>query len=112
GAVDQAGPANDGQLLLVISVVALVMALYYFLAALIRAHLLVELRTRLDVQLALGFISHLVSLPYGFFLRRSAGDLMLRLRSNSVVREFVTTGAMSGLLDGSMACLYLVLLAT
>jgi ABC-type bacteriocin/lantibiotic exporter with double-glycine peptidase domain len=109
--VDRVVPAGDAQLLVVISIVGLAMAAYYFLAALIRAHLLLELRTRLDAQLALGFISHLVSLPYAFFLRRSSGDLMLRLRSNSVVREFLTTGAISGLLDGGMACLYLVILA-
>ena len=109
--VDRVVPASDSQLLVVVSSVGLAMAAYYFLAALIRAHLLLELRTRLDAQLALGFISHLVSLPYAFFLRRSSGDLMLRLRSNSVVREFLTTGAISGLLDGGMACLYLVGLA-
>jgi ABC-type bacteriocin/lantibiotic exporter with double-glycine peptidase domain len=109
--VDRVVPAQDAQLLLFVSLVALALAAYYFLAALIRAHLLLELRTRLDAQLALSFISHLVSLPYGFFLRRSAGDLLLRLRSNSVVREFLTTGAISGLLDGGMACLYPVILA-
>jgi ABC-type bacteriocin/lantibiotic exporter with double-glycine peptidase domain len=109
--VDRVVPADDAQLLLVVGIVGLAMAGYYFLAALIRAHVLLELRTRLDAQLALGFISHLVSLPYGFFLKRSAGDLMLRLRSNSVVREFLTTGAISGILDGGMACVYLVILA-
>jgi ABC-type bacteriocin/lantibiotic exporter with double-glycine peptidase domain len=35
---------------------------------------------------------------------------MLRLRSNSGVREFLTTGAISGRLDGCMPCLYLVIL--
>jgi ABC-type bacteriocin/lantibiotic exporter with double-glycine peptidase domain len=109
--VDRVVPSNDVDLLRIVSLVGLAMAVYYFLAGLIRAHMLLELRTRLDAQLALGFISHLVSLPYGFFLKRSAGDLMLRLRSNSVVREVLTTGAVSALLDGGMACLYVILLA-
>src|SRR3954449_9947973 len=86
------------------------MAGYFLLAGLVRGFVLLELRTRLDAQLAVGFVSHLVSLPYAFFLKRSAGDLMMRLRSNSIVREFVTTGAIAALLDGAMVGLYLVLL--
>jgi ABC-type bacteriocin/lantibiotic exporter with double-glycine peptidase domain len=85
-------------------------ALYYPLAFFLRAHLLLHLRTRLDTLLALGFVRHLVDLPYAFFLKRSAGDLMMRLRSNTTVRELLTTGAVSALLDGTMAGLYLVLL--
>ena len=108
--VDRVVPTGDAHLLLVVSLAGLGMAAYYFLAGLVRSHLLLELRTRLDAQLALGFISHLVSLPYAFFLKRSAGDLMMRLRSNSVVREFLTTGAISALLDGVMVCLYVALL--
>jgi ATP-binding cassette, subfamily B, bacterial len=108
--VDRVVPTDDAHLLLVVSLAGLGMAVYYFLAGLVRSHLLLELRTRLDAQLALGFISHVVSLPYAFFLKRSAGDLMMRLRSNSVVREFLTTGAISALLDGVMVCLYVALL--
>src|SRR4029077_18898454 len=108
--VDQVVPTGDQALLVVVTLAGLGMAAYYFVAGLVRAHFLLELRTRLDAQLALGFISHLVSLPYAFFLKRSAGDLMMRLRSNSMVREFLTTGAISALLDGVMVCLYIALL--
>ncbi|MDQ4024213.1 MAG: peptidase domain-containing ABC transporter, partial [Actinomycetota bacterium] len=58
----------------------------------------------------LGFIHHLVSLPYSFFLQRSSGDLMMRLNSNSTVREILTTGAMSTMLDGTLVSLYLILI--
>jgi ATP-binding cassette subfamily B protein len=108
--VDRVVPAGDRQLLVVVSLAGLAMAAYYLAATFLRAHLLLRLRTHLDSRLALGFVSHLVSLPYAFFLRRSAGDLMLRMRSNSIVREFLTTGALSALLDGAMVCLYLALL--
>jgi ABC-type bacteriocin/lantibiotic exporter with double-glycine peptidase domain len=108
--VDRVIPTGDRQLLLVVALAMLAMALYYLLASFLRAHLLLHLRTRLDTLLALGFVRHLVDLPYAFFLQRSAGDLMMRLRSNSTVRELLTTGAVSALLDGAMAGLYLVLL--
>uniref|UniRef100_UPI003204B0A6 ABC transporter transmembrane domain-containing protein n=1 Tax=Corallococcus coralloides TaxID=184914 RepID=UPI003204B0A6 len=55
-------------------------------------------------------MDHLVHLPFTFFLLRSAGDLMTRLNSNATVREMLTSGALSTLLDGSLVLLYLGLL--
>ncbi len=108
--VDQVVPTGNNRLLIIASLASLTMVAYYVLAGWLRARLLLELRTYLDVQLTLGFVTHLVSLPYAFFLKRSAGDLMMRLRSNGIVREFLTTGAIAALLDGGMVLLYLVLL--
>ena len=62
-------------------------------------------RTRLDMGLTMGFIDHLVKLPYSFFLRRSSGDLMMRLESNTMVRDILATGTLSAALDGSFASL-------
>ena len=108
--VDSIVPRGDRDLLLALigGVVAIVG--YQFLSSWVRANLLLELRTRLDMRLTMGFVDHLVELPYAFFLRRSAGDLMMRLQSNTQVREILTTTTMSALLDGTFAVLYLVLL--
>lgn len=43
-------------------------------------------------------------------LRRSTGDLMMRLASNARVREILTSGTMSAALDGSLVSVYLVLI--
>ena len=48
-----------------------------------------------------------MSLPYGFFQERQAGDLMMRMNSNSTVREVVTSSAISGILDGMLVVIYL-----
>ncbi|MCW2577553.1 MAG: lantibiotic transporter permease/ATP-binding protein [Modestobacter sp.] len=109
--VDQVAPRNDQHLLMVLAVVMVALVGYDFLASLLRARLLLQLRTHLDVRLTTTFVEHLVDLPYPFFLRRSAGDLMMRLQSNTAVREILTTGAVSAILDGSLASLYLILLA-
>jgi ABC-type bacteriocin/lantibiotic exporter with double-glycine peptidase domain len=58
--------------------------------------------------MTLDFLEHLVDLPYAFFLKRSSGDLMMRLRSNATVREILTTGTIAALLDGALATFYLV----
>ncbi|MGE5137774.1 MAG: peptidase domain-containing ABC transporter [Gemmatimonadota bacterium] len=108
--VDQIVPRDDRQLLLVFATGAAMVVGYQFLAAFLRGNLLLELRTRLDLGLTIGFVDHLVELPYDFFLRRSAGDLMMRMQSNTSVREILTAGSLSALLDGVFASLYLVLL--
>ncbi len=108
--VDEIVPQDDYHLLLVLTVGVVVVIGYQFLSAFVRANLLLELQTRLDMGLSMGFIDHLVKLPYGFFLRRSSGDLMMRLQSNTAVRDILTSGTMSAVLDGAFASLYLILL--
>jgi ABC-type bacteriocin/lantibiotic exporter with double-glycine peptidase domain len=108
--VDEIIPREDHHLMLVLTVAVIAIIGYNFLSAFVRANLLLELRTRLDLGLTMGFIDHLVKLPYSFFLRRSAGDLMMRLQSNTAVRDILATGTMSAVLDGSFASLYLIAL--
>jgi HlyB family type I secretion system ABC transporter len=108
--VDRIVPTGDRSLLFLLTLGLLGMALFHLLASFVRAHLLLHVRTQLDLKISLGFIHHLVSLPYSFFLQRSSGDLMMRLNSNSTVREILTTGAMSTMLDGTLVSLYLVLI--
>jgi len=108
--VDRVVPNNDGHLLKVLAAVMAALIGYSVLATYLRAHLLLRLRSRLDVDMTLDFLEHLVDLPYAFFLKRSSGDLMMRLRSNATVREILTTGTISALLDGALATLYLVVI--
>jgi ABC-type bacteriocin/lantibiotic exporter with double-glycine peptidase domain len=78
--------------------------------ALIRTLLLVQLRTRLDFELATNFIAHLAELPYAFFQRRQTGDLMMRVNSNSRIREFLASTVVSALLDAGLTATYLVVI--
>jgi ABC-type bacteriocin/lantibiotic exporter with double-glycine peptidase domain len=52
----------------------------------------------------------MVSLPYSFFQRRSTGDLMMRVDSNSTVREIVTSKSMSAVIDGVFVLLYAIVI--
>ena len=94
--VDEIIPRGDRHLLVVLSIGVGAIIGFSFLSSFLRANLLLELRTRLDMGLTMGFIDHLVKLPYDFFLRRSAGDLMMRLQSNSAVRDILATGTLFG----------------
>jgi len=108
--VDRIIPSRDFDLLLVLGIGVTLMVTFNFVSSLVRANLLVQLRTLLDAKMTVGFLDHLVNLPYSFFQRRSAGDLLMRLRSNAIVREILTSGSMSALLDGTLVSLYLILI--
>jgi ATP-binding cassette subfamily B protein len=108
--IDQVVPRSDHHMLQIFAIGIGMVIGYQLLAAFLRGNLLLELRTRLDMGMTMGFVDHLVELPYAFFLRRSAGDLMMRMQSNTSVREILTSGSLSALLDGAFASLYLVLL--
>ncbi|MBL8943702.1 MAG: peptidase domain-containing ABC transporter, partial [Myxococcales bacterium] len=109
--VDRVVPRADRHLLWATCAGLLVAALFQALSQLIRAHLVLQLRTNLDVKLSLGFLTHLVSLPFDFFQRRSTGDLLMRVASNSTIREMLTSTTLSALLDGAMVSVYLLLIA-
>ena len=108
--VDEIVPRDDHHLLVVFAAGVGMVIGFNFLSAFLRANLLLELQTRFDMGLTMGFIDHLVKLPYSFFLRRSSGDLMMRLQSNTAVRDILATSTMSAVLDGAFATLYLALL--
>jgi ABC-type bacteriocin/lantibiotic exporter with double-glycine peptidase domain len=107
---DRVVPRGDYRLLLVLCVAMGSLIAFQFLTAMVRSYLLLHLRTELDARMTLGFVEHLVELPYVFFQRRSAGDLLNRLNSNTTIRETLTSGALSGLLDGSLVFIYLLVL--
>jgi ABC-type bacteriocin/lantibiotic exporter with double-glycine peptidase domain len=108
--VDRIIPRRDFDLLTVLGAGLVMMVVFNFIASLVRANVLVQLRTLLDAKLTIGFLDHLIDLPYAFFQRRSTGDLLMRLGSNATVREILTSGALSAVLDGSLVSLYLILI--
>ena len=99
----------------VVSVLALGMVLVVMAQMTItylRSTLLIYLRGRLDWQLMSSFFEHLLSLPFSFFQHRTSGDLLMRLGSNSFIREIITTQTLSLLLDGSFVLVYLLIFVT
>jgi ABC-type bacteriocin/lantibiotic exporter with double-glycine peptidase domain len=108
--VDQVVPRGDVGLLLVVGAGLGGMLLFQLLTNLIRAHLLLQLRTNLDTRMTLGFVDYLSRLPMEFFQRRSAGDLMMRVNNNATIRELLTANTLSALLDGVLVLGYVVLI--
>lgn len=78
-----------------------------YLGELVRAHFALSLRARLDFGMSADMITHIASLPFRFFGQRSVGDLMMRVGSNRTIREAITAGALSAVLDGALVLCYL-----
>jgi ABC-type bacteriocin/lantibiotic exporter with double-glycine peptidase domain len=108
--VDKVVPRGDLQLLYLIAAACLTVSSFYFLSRLLRARLLLELRTKVETRMSFAFVDHLLGLPYAFFQQRSTGDLMMRMSSQAAIRELLTSGALCALLDGALVALYFVLL--
>jgi ABC-type bacteriocin/lantibiotic exporter with double-glycine peptidase domain len=108
--VDRVIPRGDHGLLLVVMIGLGGMLVFQIVTALVRTHLLLQLRTNLDTRLTLGFVDYLSRLPFDFFQRRSAGDLLLRVNNNATIREVLTANTLSGLIDGLFVLLYIALI--
>ena len=108
--VDHVIPLRNSDLLSLYGVAMVVMILAQTVTSFLRSLCLIYLRGRLDSQLMLGFVEHLLSLPFQFFQQRASGDLLMRLTSNNLLRETLTNQTLSVILDGLFMAIYLYLL--
>lgn len=108
--VDRVVPGKNVDLLRLLALGFVAVVAFNLLASLVRSHLFVYLRNHLDADLSLEFQERMFKLPYSFFQSRSSGDLIMRLNSNSTVRDILTSSALSAIMDGSLVSLYLILL--
>jgi ABC-type bacteriocin/lantibiotic exporter with double-glycine peptidase domain len=108
--VDRVLPFPSTHVMPVLGLGVVVVVLTQMVTGYLRADLVLRLQTRLDARLMLGFFEHLLRLPFRFFQQRSSGDLLLRLGSNALIREILTSRTLSAVLDGSLVLGYLAIL--
>lgn len=108
--IDRVVPRRNYSLLLVLAAGYCVFQLFSVIAGFVRSHLFIHLRTQLELRFTLRFLDHLTELPYSYFQQHTAGDLMVRLGTNTSVKEILTSTTLSAFMDGTMASIYLILL--
>jgi ATP-binding cassette, subfamily B, bacterial len=108
--VDQVLPFQMRNVIPVLGIGILVLFLAQTVATLLREWLLVYLRARIDMSMMLGFVEHLLALPYNFFQQRSTGDLLARVSSNAMLRELLSNQLLSAVMDSGLAVFYLLIL--
>lgn len=107
---DRVVPQADRHLLWVLVVGLAGVCALNLLAALIRAHLLIEFRTTLDVRMSVSLLDQMARLPFSFFQKRRVGDLLMRVDSAGAVRDILTASTLTALVDGVMVLLSMILL--
>jgi ABC-type bacteriocin/lantibiotic exporter with double-glycine peptidase domain len=108
--VDRVLPRNDMHLMFVLVAAFFGANIFYFITAMTRSHIFTHVRTRFDAKLTLGFVEHMLKLPYGFFERRQPADLQMRISSVAQIRESLTGAVLSGMVDGTLVIGHLIFL--
>ncbi|MFF9812317.1 peptidase domain-containing ABC transporter [Streptomyces sp. NPDC014006] len=108
--VDQVLPFGMRNVMALMGMGIVVIFLAQTAATLLREWLLVYLRARIDVSMMLGFVEHLLELPYKYFQQRSTGDLLARASSNAMLRELMSNQLLSAVMDSGLVMFYLLLL--
>lgn len=74
----------------------------------VRGYILFHTTSRIDVELGARLYRHLLSLPLGYFLSRRVGDTLSRVRELENIREFITSSAITLLIDLVFAAVFMV----
>ena len=108
--VDRVLPFHLNQALTTIGFGLCVFVLAQAVANYLRSVLLIYLQAQMDSRMMLGFFERLLALPFRFFQQRSSGDLLMRLGSNTFIREILTNQTISTFLDGTLVLIYIVII--
>jgi ABC-type bacteriocin/lantibiotic exporter with double-glycine peptidase domain len=82
-------------------------ALSFFFFQLVRGIVILALQAGTDKRVTLAVFNHLLSLPYGFFARRTPGDLVLRVRTSTSIRNVLSAQVLAAAFDGVLVGCYL-----
>nr|WP_316233846.1 type I secretion system permease/ATPase [Bradyrhizobium sp. SZCCHNPS2010] len=82
---------------LVIGLVAI--SIFESLLGALRTHVFAHTTNRIDVELGARLFRHLMALPIGYFQARRAGDSVARVRELENIRNFLTSSALTLVLD-------------
>lgn len=108
--VDDVLLRNDAHLLLVLAIGFGLLMLIRVGTEALREFCILHLSTRLNIQMAANLFRHLIRLPIDYFQKRHMGDVVSRFGSLQAIRELLTTGLVSAVVDGIMAIITLVVM--
>ncbi|GAA0859788.1 peptidase domain-containing ABC transporter [Aliiglaciecola litoralis] len=76
----------------------------------LRQIIILNLSSKLNIQMAANVFNHLIRLPLDYFAKRHMGDIVSRFGSLSTIRDLLTTGLVTVFVDGIMALLTLTVM--
>jgi ATP-binding cassette, subfamily B, bacterial CvaB/MchF/RaxB len=102
-AVDEVVVKGDEGLLTALAVGFTLFALINVTASWLRAAVSLQLGNILSLQMVIRLFHHMMRLPLPFFERRHIGDLISRFHSTQPIKDLLTEGLVSVIVDGLMA---------
>ena len=73
----------------------------------LRTYIFADTTNRIDISLGSMIIDHLLRLPLGYFSNRPVGEVSSRLNELANIRQFLTGTALTVILDGIFALIYI-----
>jgi HlyB family type I secretion system ABC transporter len=84
-----------------------IFSIFQVMTSSLRRYLLFHTANRIDLSLIVGFISHTFRLPLSYFETRYVGDITSRIQENRKIRSFLSSEALTTVLDLLMVFVYL-----
>ncbi len=88
----------------------LIVAFFEAILSSLRTYLFVDTTNRIDVTLGTAIIDHLLRLPLRYFERRPVGELATRINELENIRTFLTSTALTVVLDSIFSVIYIVVM--
>jgi ATP-binding cassette, subfamily B, bacterial CvaB/MchF/RaxB len=101
--LDEVIVADDRNLLVLIALGLGLILGFRVVTDFIRSWAIMAAGAKLTLQWKMSLFAHLLRLPLSFFERRHVGDLASRFTSLDTIQKTLTTGPISGLVDGAMS---------
>jgi ATP-binding cassette, subfamily B, bacterial CvaB/MchF/RaxB len=108
--IDEVIARGDFDLLLVLGLGFALLTLIKVAATAIRSFIVLILQNTLSFQIGARLFHHLVRLPLSYFEKRHIGDILSRFGSIDPIRNMLAEGLITGVIDGLMAILTLVMM--
>lgn len=109
-AIDSVIPAQDHDLLFVLSLGFTLFLLINLLASVLRSFVLLNAGAVMGFGISSNIVRRLFRLPVDWFEKRHVGDVLSRFQSVEPIQSILTTGAVAALLDGAMAVFTIALM--
>lgn len=106
--VDDVLPRRDFNLLAVLAIGFGLLMLIQVGTTALREFVILQISNRLAMQMSANLFRHLIRLPMDYFSKRHIGDIVSRFGSLTKVRELLTHGIVTAVVDGSLAAITLV----
>ncbi|MBD3654103.1 peptidase domain-containing ABC transporter [Kangiella sp.] len=108
--VDDVIVSQDLDLLVVLAIGFGLLMLIKVAVTALRSIIILYMSTQLNIQMAANLFRHLLRLPMDYFEKRHIGDVVSRFGSLASIRNLLTTGLISALVDGIMAVGLLIMM--